>query len=156
VEPDTEHFAITYSVAAIQDKPDDSSMTAMDVMYANTGRIITIFPLAHFGVRSNFAGFINLMPQRAGRVRITVDYLLAKALVNTPRGAELIAANEERTRMILGEDTQMMLRLQKNSTTAFTQMGRLSQLEEAVWRFYKYLARQLFDDPKELAAKAMI
>lgn len=151
VEPDTENYAITYSVAKADGVPKDASVSAVDLVNSSTGRICTIFPLTKFNLRANAMTFWRLQPLEAGRVRMAIHYLIPKSLVNTPRGAKMVAANEARTRHILGEDLGMCMMLQKNAGTRFTRMGRLAQLEEAVWRFYRYLASNLFDDPHGVA-----
>ncbi|CAN5554783.1 hypothetical protein BH09PSE5_BH09PSE5_16420 [soil metagenome] len=138
-EPGAEKFVITYAVAKSERKEDEVLETA-EMLKRTTGEMITIFPITHFMVRSDGCSLLQIFPLGPGRIRMVTHVLLPRAVAQGPSAKEILEARAARSRKILGEDFDMCVGLQRMTTTNSTRVGRLSQLEEPLWDFYRFLA----------------
>jgi phenylpropionate dioxygenase-like ring-hydroxylating dioxygenase large terminal subunit len=155
---DTAHsdFAITYSVAKAEGKAADSESTgdaprldSSQIFNENTGRLIHVFPFTRFALRKDNMTHFQIYPLAAGRIGLSVHFFLPRAVVGTLQAEEMKQHHAARLRVILSEDIEMCNRLQKMSSSRVTKVGRLSQLEEPIWNFYRYLATQLAHAPRK-------
>jgi phenylpropionate dioxygenase-like ring-hydroxylating dioxygenase large terminal subunit len=130
-----EHYSILHSVAR-PPKPDekDPGITAL---------LIHIYPSMIFGVRPDGVGILRVMPLGAGRMHLYTDRLMTRAAVEAPDYEEKLAKGRELSRSINLEDFDVCRAVQASTRSPLAGSGRLSHLEEPLWRFYRYLAREL-------------
>lgn len=138
-ETDTENFFITYSVAKSEGKPDDLPPDSIH----RSSRLVTIFPYTRLAVRPDAVRQLQILPLAAGRSRLLAHTLLPREIAEGPTAAAETESRRSMTKIILDEDIDMCQRMQKMSSSKSVSVGRLSQLEEPVWNFYRYLAEKL-------------
>jgi phenylpropionate dioxygenase-like ring-hydroxylating dioxygenase large terminal subunit len=130
-----EHYSLLYSVARpAEPDEEDPGVTAL---------LIHIYPLTIFGVRPDGASILRVMPLGAGRMRLFTDRLMTRAAVEAPDYEEKLAKGRELSRSINLEDFDVCRAVQASTRSPLAGCGRLSHLEEPLWRFYRYLAREL-------------
>jgi phenylpropionate dioxygenase-like ring-hydroxylating dioxygenase large terminal subunit len=140
-EPDTENFMVSYSVSRAEGQAVGDDLTAL--INSNTNRLITIFPYNRLSVRRVSTTQMQILPLGPGRIRLRTNILLPRATAQGPEAASLIEAHVNRSRVIVAEDLDMCRRLQRMASSQSMAVGPLSTFEEPVWRFYRFLSREL-------------
>jgi phenylpropionate dioxygenase-like ring-hydroxylating dioxygenase large terminal subunit len=107
------------------------------------GLLVNIFPATIFGVGRFGLTVLRVFPLGPGRIRLITDTCLPSELAHSEAWAEERAASMAQFRAIHLEDIGICSGVQRAAGSAMARPGRLAQLEEPLWRLYRYLGDRL-------------
>lgn len=106
------------------------------------------YPCFMFLTAADRVLWYRLLPLSAGRCKLQTMTLVTRTAMAAPDYAETLVAETKMLRDFHEEDMLVNTGVQRGLRSAAFRPGRLSHLEEPVWQFQRYLAR-------ELAAKSL-
>ncbi len=152
-EPDTKNFSVNYAISRSEGKELAEGASLADLINSNTNRLITIFPYTRLSVRQVSTSQLQIIPLGPGRIRLKSNIILPRDKATGPEAEAFIEASVKRSQVVVKEDVEMCLRLQKMAASQSLAVGPLSKFEEPVWRFYQYMS-ETYAPPLATAAAA--
>jgi phenylpropionate dioxygenase-like ring-hydroxylating dioxygenase large terminal subunit len=118
---------------------------AQDGAFAGTedALLLNIFPISLISPMVGGAFIVRIFPLGPGRVHIFTDHLLDRSALASP---DAEAAKKEMLDWITAvhiEDIEICSGVQRSLAGRLAPIGRLSHLEEPLWRLYRFLADRM-------------
>jgi phenylpropionate dioxygenase-like ring-hydroxylating dioxygenase large terminal subunit len=139
----TEETNEAYSLMHVP--PRDSDPTAKSKLGAalEEGLLVNIFPISIFGPFDNGMAVIRVIPLGPGRIHLYTDHCLPQSVLDSPEAESIKAGMLAAFRRIHAEDIYICEGVQRAASTGLARVGRLSLLEEPLWRLYRFLSARL-------------
>jgi hypothetical protein len=145
----TEATPDTFSLMHVPPAPGQTHKRANGSEFEpDDGLLINIFPSTIFGIGESGLSVLRVLPLGPGRIRLITDHCLPSKLAASDEWAAEREMSMARFREIHLEDIGICHGVQQAAGSALAVAGRLAQLEEPLWRLYRYLGQRICDSPQ--------
>jgi phenylpropionate dioxygenase-like ring-hydroxylating dioxygenase large terminal subunit len=114
-----------------------------DPMCNEPSCLVLVFPATMCSIRPSGTNVVRALPLGPGRIRLFTDMLAPPEVAARADFPAILAARREATGRVNAEDVAACAAVQRGLGTPSATAGRLSQLEQPLWEFIRYLGAAL-------------
>jgi phenylpropionate dioxygenase-like ring-hydroxylating dioxygenase large terminal subunit len=139
----TEDTNDAYSLMHVPPRENDPSAKSKWGTPLKEGLLVNIFPISIFGPFDPGLTVLRVFPLGPGKMHLFTDHAMPQEDLDSPDGQQMKDVSMDIFRKIHLEDIGICEGVQRAAMAGLAPVGRLSLLEEPLWRLYGYLAARL-------------
>jgi phenylpropionate dioxygenase-like ring-hydroxylating dioxygenase large terminal subunit len=139
----TEDTNDAYSLMHVPPRVTDPTAKSKWGSPLREGLLVNIFPICIFGPFDPGLTVLRVLPLGPGKIHLYTDHGMLQEVLDSPNGQEIRDVAMDVFRKIHLEDIGICEGVQRAASAGLAPVGRLSLLEEPLWRLYRFLSARL-------------